>query len=105
MTKFSERPEPAFALRPSPNAASWTLDVHVPAGWSLYAAKPGSLGLPLTAVGLFYHHGYFTQEVDTRGAQDARFPRYRSLRSRSAPQNDSSPMSRRSMWKIIEHLP
>ena len=43
------------------------------AGDHLKAAN--DLGLPLTAVGLFYHHGYFTQEVDTRGHQEERFPR------------------------------
>ncbi|MCC5952972.1 MAG: alpha-glucan family phosphorylase [Acidimicrobiia bacterium] len=43
------------------------------AGDHLKAAD--ALGLPLVGVGLFYHHGYFTQEVDTHGRQVERFPR------------------------------
>jgi starch phosphorylase len=43
------------------------------AGDHLKAAD--ELGLPLTAVGLFYHHGYFSQELDNRGWQHERFPR------------------------------
>ena len=43
------------------------------AGDHLKAAN--DIGLPLTGIGLFYHHGYFTQELDTRGHQMARFPR------------------------------
>jgi starch phosphorylase len=43
------------------------------AGDHLKAAD--ALGLPLVGIGLFYHHGYFTQEVDDRGRQLARFPR------------------------------
>jgi starch phosphorylase len=43
------------------------------AGDHLKAAD--ELGLPLTAIGLFYHHGYFTQELDVRGWQQERFPR------------------------------
>jgi starch phosphorylase len=43
------------------------------AGDHLRAAN--DLGLPLTAVGLFYHHGYFRQELDRYGWQQERFPR------------------------------
>lgn len=43
------------------------------AGDHLKAAD--QLGLPLTAVGLFYHHGYFSQELDHRGWQQEHFPR------------------------------
>ena len=43
------------------------------AGDHLKAAN--ELGLPLTGVGLFYHHGYFTQELDLRGRQQEFFPR------------------------------
>jgi len=43
------------------------------AGDHLKAAN--DIGLPLTGVGLFYHHGYFSQELDTRGWQQERFPR------------------------------
>ena len=43
------------------------------AGDHLKAAD--AIGLPLTAVGLFYHHGYFTQTLDGRGRQVERFPR------------------------------
>lgn len=43
------------------------------AGDHLKAAD--ELGLPLVGVGLFYHHGYFTQELDVRGRQRELFPR------------------------------
>ncbi len=43
------------------------------AGDHLKAAN--DIGLPLTGVGLFYHHGYFSQELDQRGWQQERFPR------------------------------
>lgn len=43
------------------------------AGDHLKAAN--ELGLPLTGIGLFYHHGYFSQELDGRGWQQERFPR------------------------------
>jgi starch phosphorylase len=43
------------------------------AGDHLKAAN--DIGLPLTGVGLFYHHGYFSQELDTKGWQQERFPR------------------------------
>jgi len=43
------------------------------AGDHLKAAD--ELGLPLVGVGLFYHHGYFTQELDVRGRQHELFPR------------------------------
>jgi starch phosphorylase len=43
------------------------------AGDHLKAAN--DIGLPLTGVGLFYHHGYFSQELDGRGWQQERFPR------------------------------
>ncbi len=43
------------------------------AGDHLKAAN--ELGLPLTGIGLFYHHGYFTQELDLRGRQRELFPR------------------------------
>jgi starch phosphorylase len=43
------------------------------AGDHLKAAN--DIGLPLTAVGLFYHHGYFSQALDVRGWQQERFPR------------------------------
>jgi starch phosphorylase len=34
-----------------------------------------ALGLPLVGIGLFYHHGYFTQRVDRHGRQIEQFPR------------------------------
>ncbi|MEJ5255535.1 MAG: alpha-glucan family phosphorylase, partial [Acidimicrobiales bacterium] len=43
------------------------------AGDHLKAAD--DLGLPLTGIGLFYRHGYFRQELDSRGWQVERFPR------------------------------
>jgi starch phosphorylase len=43
------------------------------AGDHLKAAN--DLGLPLVAVGLFYRHGYFRQELDHSGWQVERFPR------------------------------
>jgi glycogen phosphorylase len=43
------------------------------AGDHLKAAN--DLGLPLVAIGLFYRHGYFRQELDRRGWQVERFPR------------------------------
>jgi glycogen phosphorylase len=43
------------------------------AGDHLKAAN--DIGLPLTGVGLFYHHGYFSQALDVRGWQQERFPR------------------------------
>ncbi len=43
------------------------------AGDHLKAAN--DLGLPLVGIGLFYRHGYFRQELDTRGWQVERFPR------------------------------
>jgi starch phosphorylase len=43
------------------------------AGDHLKAAN--DIGLPLTAIGLFYHHGYFSQSLDVRGWQQERFPR------------------------------
>ena len=42
------------------------------AGYHLKAAD--AIGLPLVGVGLFYHHGYFTQELDRQGRQVERFP-------------------------------
>jgi starch phosphorylase len=33
------------------------------------------LGVPIVGVGLFYHHGYFSQTLDERGWQVERFPR------------------------------
>ncbi len=43
------------------------------AGDHLKAAN--DIGLPLVAIGLFYRHGYFRQELDHRGWQVERFPR------------------------------
>ena len=43
------------------------------AGDHLKAAD--DLGLPLVAIGLFYRHGYFRQELDHQGWQVERFPR------------------------------
>jgi starch phosphorylase len=43
------------------------------AGDHLKAAN--DLGLPLVAIGLFYRHGYFRQELDAHGWQVERFPR------------------------------
>ena len=43
------------------------------AGDHLKAAN--DLGLPLVAVGLFYRHGYFRQQLDAHGWQIERFPR------------------------------
>jgi len=43
------------------------------AGDHLKAAN--DLGLPLVAIGLFYRHGYFRQELDAHGWQIERFPR------------------------------
>ena len=43
------------------------------AGDHLKAAN--DLGLPLVAIGLFYRHGYFRQELDHQGWQVERFPR------------------------------
>jgi starch phosphorylase len=43
------------------------------AGDHLRAAN--DLGLPLVAIGLFYRHGYFRQELDITGWQVERFPR------------------------------
>jgi starch phosphorylase len=43
------------------------------AGDHLKAAN--DLGLPLVAIGLFYRHGYFRQELDHSGWQVERFPR------------------------------
>ncbi|MCU0311931.1 MAG: alpha-glucan family phosphorylase [Acidimicrobiales bacterium] len=43
------------------------------AGDHLKAAN--DLGLPLVAIGLFYRHGYFRQELDVHGWQLERFPR------------------------------
>jgi starch phosphorylase len=43
------------------------------AGDHLKAAN--DVGLPLIAIGLFYHHGYFSQALDARGWQQERFPR------------------------------
>ncbi len=43
------------------------------AGDHLKAAN--ELGLPLTGIGLFYHHGYFRQRLDIRGWQQESFPR------------------------------
>ncbi len=43
------------------------------AGDHLKAAN--DIGLPLTGIGLFYHHGYFSQALDSRGWQQERFPR------------------------------
>jgi glycogen phosphorylase len=42
------------------------------AGDHLKAAD--ALGVPLVGVGLFYRHGYFTQELDAEGHQQANFP-------------------------------
>jgi len=43
------------------------------AGDHLKAAN--DIGLPLTGIGLFYHHGYFSQALDSRSWQQERFPR------------------------------
>ncbi|MCD9623852.1 alpha-glucan family phosphorylase [Rhabdothermincola salaria] len=43
------------------------------AGDHLKAAN--DLGLPLVAIGLFYRHGYFRQQLDVTGWQVERFPR------------------------------
>jgi glycogen phosphorylase len=43
------------------------------AGDHLKAAD--ELGVPLIAIGLFYHHGYFRQSLDRRGWQQEQFPR------------------------------
>lgn len=43
------------------------------AGDHLKAAS--DLGIPLVAIGLFYHHGYFRQALDASGWQEERFPR------------------------------
>jgi glycogen phosphorylase len=43
------------------------------AGDHLKAAN--DLGLPLVAIGLFYRHGYFRQQLDASGWQVERFPR------------------------------
>ncbi|MCX7621517.1 MAG: alpha-glucan family phosphorylase, partial [Acidimicrobiales bacterium] len=55
------------------------------AGDHLKAAN--ELGLPLVGVGLFYHHGYFRQELDARGWQRERFPRLdpRAMAMREVP--------------------
>lgn len=38
------------------------------------------LALPLVGVGLFYHEGYFTQEIDTTGWQRESYPRLDSVK-------------------------
>lgn len=62
---------PEFGV--APGLPQYSGGLGVLAGDHLKAAD--ALGLPLVGVGLFYHHGYFTQEVDDRGRQMARFPR------------------------------
>ena len=42
------------------------------AGDHLKAAN--DIGLPLTAIGLFYHHGYFSQSLDVRGGSRSASP-------------------------------
>lgn len=62
---------PEFGV--APGLPQYSGGLGVLAGDHLKAAD--ALGLPLVGVGLFYHHGYFIQEVDDRGRQMARFPR------------------------------
>lgn len=62
---------PEFGV--APGLPQYSGGLGVLAGDHLKAAD--ALGLPLVGVGLFYHHGYFTQEVDGRGEQVARFGR------------------------------
>jgi len=62
---------PEFGV--APGLPQYSGGLGVLAGDHLKAAD--ALGLPLVGVGLFYHHGYFTQQVDDRGRQMARFPR------------------------------
>ncbi len=40
-----------------------------------HVKSAGDLRLPLAGVGLFYHQGYFRQEVDTRGRHRVKYPR------------------------------
>ena len=56
------------------------------AGDHLRAAN--DLALPLTAVGLFYHHGYFRQELDRSHWQQERFPRLYPATLPLEPVND-----------------
>jgi glycogen phosphorylase len=57
------------------------------AGDHLKAAN--DLGLPLVGIGLFYRHGYFRQELDTRGWQVERFPRLDPLAMALSPVKDA----------------